>query len=300
MLKCRDGKAPERTFLLGVGAQKGGTTWLYRYLQDHPQCNMGETKEYGAFTAAFLRDRHGQRQINRMQRLRRLLRKQERAWERGETLDPDDLLRLMEEVSFPLDLRRYAKHFCQLYDAHSEVRLVGDITPIYSALRQDEYRQIRSLLEGAGFRIKVVFLMRDPVERCYSAVRMALRAGQSHADVSTPEALNAHVLKQAQQEWCVERTCYEEIIPALEEIFPAQDLFYGFYESFISEEEVRRLTDFLELEAHPPQLSRRVNVSPRERDLSAATVTALRAFYAPTYQFCRQKFGTEQIDRLWG
>lgn len=290
----------QKTFLLGVGAQKAGTTWLYRYLQGHPQCNMGETKEYATFTAAFLPERHGQRQLARMQRLHRLLHKQEEAWTKGEDTDPSDLLRLMEEVSFPLDLQRYATHFQTLYHAKPEVRLVGDITPIYSALRQKEYHQIRTLLEGAGFRIKVVFLMRDPVERCYSAVRMALRAGQSNVDVSTPAALNAHVLTQARQEWCVERTCYEEIIPALEDVFPAEDLFFGFYENFITEGEVARLTAFLGLEAHPPQLARRVNVSPREHDLTTETVTQLRAFYAPTYRFCREKFGAEKIDQLWG
>ena len=35
-----------RTFLLGVGAQKAGTTWLHSYAASSPNTNMGDMKEY--------------------------------------------------------------------------------------------------------------------------------------------------------------------------------------------------------------------------------------------------------------
>ena len=40
-----------KTFLLGVGCQKGGTTWLYDYLATSPQFKHGHRKEYHVFDA---------------------------------------------------------------------------------------------------------------------------------------------------------------------------------------------------------------------------------------------------------
>ena len=39
------------TFVLGVGAQRGGTTWLSRFLNHSPQFERGYRKEYHVFDA---------------------------------------------------------------------------------------------------------------------------------------------------------------------------------------------------------------------------------------------------------
>ena len=39
----------DRTFLLGVGAMKAGTTWLHDHLAASPQCEPGRRKEYHVF-----------------------------------------------------------------------------------------------------------------------------------------------------------------------------------------------------------------------------------------------------------
>ena len=41
----------DKTFLLGTGAQKGGTTWLYHHLKASPQFVSGYRKEYHVFDA---------------------------------------------------------------------------------------------------------------------------------------------------------------------------------------------------------------------------------------------------------
>jgi hypothetical protein len=41
------------TFVLGVGAQKAGTSWLHRQLTKSPFVNMGFTKEYHVWDAIF-------------------------------------------------------------------------------------------------------------------------------------------------------------------------------------------------------------------------------------------------------
>lgn len=296
----RKAAPPPKTFLLGVGAQKGGTTWLHQYLQKHWQCNFGPVKEYAAFTAAFLPERFIDRQISRVDALQAELSKLKQAQQKGNTFDPDLLYKLMDKVALPLDLERYVAHFDTRYAARTEVQVVGDITPSYSALRAPEFRRIRDLLEAGGYQVKVVFLMRDPVERCYSSVRMSLRDRTSWVSPDHPEELDALVKRFARQPWCLVRTRYEETVEALEAVFDQKDLFYGFYETFFCEEEVRRLTDFLGIAPWKPELWYRANSSPQRGKLAPETVLDLRELYHPTYAFCRDQFGADFINEIWG
>ena len=41
----------EATLMFGVGATKAGTSWLYRYLADHPECHLRSIKELHFFDA---------------------------------------------------------------------------------------------------------------------------------------------------------------------------------------------------------------------------------------------------------
>jgi hypothetical protein len=40
-----------KIFILGVGAQKGGTTWLHRQLNNNKNIDLGFRKEYHIFDA---------------------------------------------------------------------------------------------------------------------------------------------------------------------------------------------------------------------------------------------------------
>ena len=44
--------------------------------------------------------------------------------------------------------------------------ITGDITPAYCGLSRDKLALVKAKMECAGFKVKVIFLMRDPVERC--------------------------------------------------------------------------------------------------------------------------------------
>ena len=45
-----------KTFLLGMGAQKTGTGWLYNYLKDNKKTDFGVMKEYHIFDAMELNE----------------------------------------------------------------------------------------------------------------------------------------------------------------------------------------------------------------------------------------------------
>ena len=129
------------TFLLGVGAQKSGTTWLWRAINQQSFSNMGFTKEYHIWDA-----RNSE------------LSKQFRLTEQ-KINTPQQKTRL----EMQRDPKAYVKNFQSLVD--DQKTLTGDITPAYAFLDEETFREIRELLEKAAFEIRVIFLMRDPVER---------------------------------------------------------------------------------------------------------------------------------------
>lgn len=43
----------KKIFILGIGAQKAGTTWLYQYIKNSPKANLGQLKEYHFWNMIF-------------------------------------------------------------------------------------------------------------------------------------------------------------------------------------------------------------------------------------------------------
>jgi len=84
-------------------------------------------------------------------------------------------------------------------------------------------------LEARGFDVRVVFLMRDPVERIYSAARMSMRdARQSGKPVTRTE--NETFLDLYAERKSDRRSRYDQTIKNLDEVFGPQNILYAFYE----------------------------------------------------------------------
>ena len=155
--RSRTGMGPD---FFCVGAQKGGTGWLYEQLRVHPDFWMPPLKELHYF--------------DRLWRTPRALRKAEGriAATRQSARDERDLkfLELMEAEGkrSEVDLERYA----ELFSGKGEL-LSGDITPGYSTLEEELIERIVRRFSEA----KVLFLARDPVERAWSHLSMWVRHG---------------------------------------------------------------------------------------------------------------------------
>lgn len=139
-------------FILGVGAQKGGTSWLYNYIKKNPHANMGYRKEYHIWDAKFKPDYFRSFIANPKE-------------DEGEG---HKLRRKMQTID-----GAYEEYFKSLIE--KDIYITGDITPSYSGLDAEHYSIIKERIEAAGFSIRVIFLMRDPVARCWSAARMRFR-----------------------------------------------------------------------------------------------------------------------------
>ena len=263
-----DGAGPG-TFLLGVGCQKGGTAWMHRYLEASPQCDPGFRKEYHVWDALDLPSGRLARQ-----------RIENQGGQRARFLDDPD---------------HYFDYFAGLLGP-SMARLTADITPAYAGLSAERLGSIRAGFGSRGVRPVAVYLMRDPVERIWSAVRMDV---QRRGDAD-PGLVEARLRVVSDDDQYARRTRYDETIGRLDESFGEESVFYGFYERLFDVATLRDLCAFLGIDFHEPDLGRQVNASPKgDGELSEETVAALVHRFAPVYDAVAARFPDVDLAALW-
>jgi len=276
-----------RTFMLGVGAQKAGTSWLYNYLSDHPQVGLPNAKELHFFDARAMPELFGSFDVRALKALSAITERAERPVPRliMKDLQKLDRARMVGEDRAYLDL------FSRL---DPDTPVVGEITPSYTALTEEHFRQIRAFLESAGLHVKPVMLLRDPIERLYSAVRMKIRDTKATGTVSAPET----ALKRLHTDAVTARSRYDKTIAALDAAFGPDGVHYEFYETLFNDEAIARICAWLRIDHHPAEFGEVRNASPREDDLTPEHRAALRAELAPVYDFCRARF-PGRIPEAW-
>ena len=266
-------------FVLNVGAQKSGTSWLRATLNKQEICNLGLIKEYHIWDQSVPKEILGTEfsAVN--------------SWinEAQGTLRE----KMLQEEDF------YFIYFKNLIS--QERRITGDFTPSYSLLPEDELRQLTGKLVNVGFDVVVVFLLRDPVDRCWSAFRSNYR----DLDRALPtegliEKFRAFYTSPA----AVARTRYDEIISKLLSLEVSKEIcgskgnvsvvIQG-YEQMMTGE-VDAIAKALHFEAGSLSNPQVYNASPFQA-LPESEVTACVSFFAQTYAYCRAQY--PGITRYW-
>jgi sulfotransferase family protein len=323
-----------KTFLLGIGCQKGGTSWLYDYLAHHPEVATGYGKEYHVLDAHYRDYFGGYHQ-------RRIAEKTAQVATLRRSAAPDREARAAELVreianhrrsqALAADLDAYVAHFAELAEANPRARLVCDITPSYCVLRAPDWAEVRRMFEAAGFEVRVAFLLRDPIERMNSAYQMGLRTNDRRAELvhatgalpglradlgrrlraslaglrrgvaHSPEARAARdpFLAFAMDEINLLRSQYDKTMAELDAVFEPDAVHYAFYETFFTDAALRRFTEFAGIGFVPGNYGVRTNVSTRLNPLSGFEVAYLRERLADTYAFCGSRFGPASVEPIW-
>jgi len=162
-----------RPDFLCVGAQKGGTSWLYRQLEQHPDFWMPPVKEL-----------HYLNSLNRTKRFHA-----PRCRDRRDN-DFLDGMKNLGSLSY-IDLENYGRLF-----EHKGALVSGDISPAYSTVSDEIIQRVVNSFPN----MKVLFLARDPVERAWSQLSMGIRLrtidrfDETDADEVVRNLLNPGVL----------------------------------------------------------------------------------------------------------
>jgi len=272
-------------FLLGVGAQRCGTTWLHRYLSQHPEVFISPYKELHVFDAMFASEASGHTREKRFERLRLLLGK----ILRGEPVERQALMIAVERYELSLGEEAYLAYFRRRVGPGH--RVMGEITPSYSLIPASGFRFIRDFLLESDLKPKVVFIMRDPVERMYSQLRLNQDMGVAEVSDAYASALSTPGIEL--------RTRYDLTLTSLEGEFEAEELLVLFYEELFQASSVEVICRFLDVEVRPADFSARINAAPDIGEIDPDFRRAARKHLDVVYEACADRFGRDRVRALW-
>jgi len=253
----------EKTFVLGIGAQKCGTTWLHDYLTSRGDVYMPH-KEMHYFDAKYRPDICGRT-------LRRKVKKGIVDQKSHSIRNPDSLR----------DGNVYKDFFRTRVP--EPVNFFGEITPAYALIGEPGYREIRELFPN----IRIIFIMRDPVERFYSQMRMERNRRMAKAK---PLRDIESLIEKTKY---TERSSYETTVRALEKVFVAGEIIYLFYETLFRPESISMLCQALGLPYMAANFDHVANSGGAADPVPASAHAGVMVKFAPTYLFCRDRFGME-------
>ena len=262
------------TFVLGLGAQKAGSSWLHAQLNRRRDAEFGFLKEYHIHDALTLPEAGFS---NRRQRS--LIKP--RTWRRQR---------------FMAQPQRYYDYFASLL-RRPGIQLTGDITPSYSALKPETLRVIQAGFAEREIPIRPIFLMRDPIERIISYQRMQLRKQNQ---------LNRKTEVEALRQLCIERPVrvmlrsdYGHTLMALTEVFEPNECFIDLYERLFTPASWKHLCDVLKVPYEEPDWGQQVNVSRTDTSIPDEILAELGDWQAPTMAAVRQTMGHLDLAQLW-
>ncbi|MEM7545432.1 MAG: sulfotransferase [Pseudomonadota bacterium] len=263
--------------ILGVGAQKSGTSWLFRYLADHPAIFGSPLKELHFFNAWYKPHLCG----NYDDLFRATLARADTV--KGRLLDRERVQALRERVAMIEDRDAYLRFFA------SRIRdeaFMTEFSPCYSLLNAKHFARIREYFAEADVTVKPVFLMREPVERHYSDQRMRAR------DSKGTHNAQARFIRSLDTSAFYRRGRYDRTIRGLWEAFGRDNVSITFYENLFDNPDrwLRAITDFIGVDYLPPDTERRINASPRPDDLTEEQTTIARNRFRKVYAFIDEHF----------
>lgn len=166
-----DGK-PRKPDLIGIGAQKAGTTWLSQMLAQHPQVWSPPFKEVQFFNHRFVPEHRKWLPWHFRRGKQNIAKRYEAKGEQMPAALADYLDRITKGEMFTNHW--YKQVFAPTPDGAKPL----DVTPEYSTLPDEGVDFVAKFLPKARF----VYLIRHPVDRAVSQLKMNLtRAGRKPA-----------------------------------------------------------------------------------------------------------------------
>ena len=227
---------------LCIGAQKAGTSWLHRNLRPHPQLWLPPVKELHYFDSLWklhpsIPDVWSRRWSRRAGRLLRRLKR------RHLVADVESRW-LLRYLFFPRNDRWYGSLFPDDPDL-----VVGEVTPTYAMLDADVVAHIATLMP----RAKIIYILRNPVERSWSATAMKLENWfGTHIDRASDDEICSILSHQR----IFQRADYLKHIDLWKQHFGKDNLFIGFYDDLLADPAafLCRVFNFLGVESSDEQV----------------------------------------------
>lgn len=219
-----------KTFILGVGAQKAATSWLYNNIQNDPRCAVGIAKEYHVF----------------------------------------DNIVYEPTIHLKSNYDLYFDHFVKLFESKD---IAMDITPSYAGLDIKNFELIYKKFTSLNIDVRVIFIMREPVTRAESYLRMINSADSASLESHIGSAYDNY------------RSNYRQTVNNLDKIFP--NVFYGFYETLFNDTTINKLENFIDIKFDK---NKKIFSTPKKQIYSLSFLKKQKLKYKDNYSFVQERF----------
>jgi len=260
------------TLLMCIGAQKAGTTWLGKQLQNHPTIFTPPIKEIHHFDSIH-------RRINHKARNRRIVMyKRHIARMANIKFKNDNYFKTTQWLyNFCVTQENNDDWYHSLFDFENNVSngktVFIDNTPEYSILDRRGLVHIKRIHPN----VKICFLMREPKSRTWSAIKYFSKNNPEKSLLESSDKMMQFINEKGN----TKRSDYLTILNNVESVFSKGNIIYEFYENIFDSTTsqlkfLKQLCEFLRIdfkdEYFTSTLGERVNASskdsiPKEIDL---------------------------------
>lgn len=273
---------------LCIGAQKAGTSWLFIQLRKHPDIWMPPIKELHFFDHLYVEQnriwikrhiRHGV-----LTALTKHLAEHQDKNIKSENMQLDwPYLKYLVDMTVhqPFTDAWYARCFNR---PQAKKRLCGDITPEYSTIPEEGIEHIKKLIPN----VKIFYIIRDPVERALSQIRMNIERRRVNPDES--------ILLKICDEWDIDnRGDYMTYIPRWQKNIDEKNLLILPYGNMKKDGKsfMRQIEDFLGVfNFDGYDFITKIHET-KKFTIPESVITKLTERYMPQREFIEKTFGQE-------
>ena len=297
--------ANKPTFLLGLGMQKAGTTWMFKHLCRHPDAafEINLAKEMGLTRFGIRRKASPLTSPLRWMRSMNdlwALRKQRNSGFEETFLEPfagfsrrEALHRFSVSGAIHHQFLRHSRKTL----AHPRGRIVGDIDPFYAIESKDVLSALLKFLQ-ADFEVKTFVIWRDPLNRLDSAMKHVKR--NNPVAVAQIERFCADGLLPSPRHW-PKHSNYKETLETVNELFP--DIHELIYEELFGPEgqiHLDRFHQFAGMQDFPGDFGHRVHTAHSDEiGLTKELKTAARGHLQCQYDVMENRLGRDRLASIW-
>ncbi len=268
-----------------IGAQKAGTTWLHENLSQHPGIWLPPVKELHVLD-------HAPPGV-----LKRLFSKvgyhrRARAYLRQALLRGDGSLR-DRSLAWHLALGSRDEVWYERLFAYAGDRIAGEICPGYARIEEP----VSAAIAARYPKLKIIYLLRDPIDRAWSSVAMHFRKG-GRSLVTAQQRQN--ILEELCRPKSLAHCTYRRNIEAWARHFHAGQVYFGFFDWIREEPEayLAEILTFLGLEGgfFPRNAAEPVNQG-RGEQIEPSLARDIATLLLPEAEYLQQRFANSYTER---
>ena len=283
--------------MLGIGATKAGTSWLHKQLNKHPEIWMPPVKELHFFDRSI--NYPSPNTLATSSPISRMFGSQ--PWE-GEQMikHTKNVLKHIKAGGFT-DAIWWSKWtfgyysdswYKSLFLEGLSYQVRGEITPAYSILEREDVARIKEINPD----IKLIYLIRNPIDRAWSNIRHNFKKGYLNIDLSEAEMIAA-----LQRKGTVIRGDYERTLETYLRYFDSSQILVCFYDAIQANPSdlMLGITNFLDISAFKEGIvdsQALINASPL-KEMPSRVKDYLAETYTPMIKRLANKFGS--YARVW-